>query len=337
MNAHSTAAVHQSAPAVQARGRTGVQVQLWVAVRAAAVVVCAVLHTGCATQSPNYQNQIVFSSPELAVESLAEAVRVRDRPAVEAIFGPEAVATLSSGDPIADKASREVFAVALAEQWRLERIDGNTRELVVGYEEWPFPIPLQKDARGWWFDTVAGTQEVLARRVGRNELAAIGVCRTYVLAQLEYAAEGRDGKPSGIFAQKVRSDPGTRNGLHWASTGAGAKPSPLGSLAAAASADGYTAADPRAERTPFYGYYYRILTRQGSNAPGGASDYIVNGEMNGGFALVAWPAEYGNSGVMTFMVGRDGVVYETDLGADTTKVVSGINEFDPGDEWRIVE
>jgi hypothetical protein len=288
---------------------------------------------GCATNSPNYQNQQAFDSPESAVKALDAAVRTSDAAALEAIFGPSGREVLSTGDPGVDKQQRAVFALAMREGWTLERLDSKSRELIVGNEKWPFPIPLVKDKHGWWFDTVEGADEVVARRIGRNELAVIDVCRAYVVAQQEYAAEGRDGKPSGIYAQKIRSSPGKHDGLHWKTSKAADKPSPLGELAAQASAEGYSASQGQ-EMTPFRGYFYRILTRQGSAAPGGAKDYLVNGEMTGGFALVAWPAEYGNSGVMTFIVNDQGVVFQRDLGEETASIASAMTDYNPDSSWE---
>jgi hypothetical protein len=291
---------------------------------------------GCASSSPAYKNQRAFRSPTRAVESLATAARNGDAAELEAIFGPEAREVLSSGDPVADRKQREVFVVALDQGWTLEKTGGKSRELVVGHEEWPFPIPLAKDRHGWWFDTAAGKEEVLARRIGRNELAAIGVLQTYVTAQYEYAAEGRDGRPAGLFAQKVRSDPGAHNGLYWPADDPADEPSPLSELAAGASAEGYST-EPSKGLTPFHGYFFRILTGQGEDAPGGAGSYVVNGEMTDGFAMLAYPAVYGSSGIMTFIVNQDGVVYETDLGEDTLSAAGAIQEYNPDGSWRRTE
>lgn len=290
---------------------------------------------GCAGTSPNYADQRTFGSAHGAVEALAEAARADDVESLRGIFGAEAGEVLSSGDPVLDRMQREVFAVAMDQRWSLERVDSNTRELIVGYEDWPFPIPLVKDSRGWWFDTVGGEAEVLARRIGRNELAAIGVLQTYVLAQREYAAERRDGQAAGVYAQKIRSDTGMRNGLYWP-TDPSERPSPLGPFAAQAASEGYSGRDS-AEPRPYHGYIYRVLTRQGPAAPGGAMDYVENGLMTGGFAMIAHPAAYMNSGVMTFLVGPDGLVYETDLGPDTVAIAGGISEYDPDSAWRAVE
>ena len=278
---------------------------------------------------------MVFDSPENAVEILAAAVRTSHTAELQAIFGPQGQEILSSGDAVADRRGREVFLIALDQRWRLEELDKDRRELVIGNEEWPFPVPLIKDGEGWRFDTEAGKTEVLARRIGRNELAAIGVCRTYVIAQKEYAGQGHDGKAAGAYAQKVRSEPGRQDGLYWPTPRPSDKPSPLGDLAAQATAEGYSA-DPKGPR-PFRGYFFKILTRQGPAAPGGAIDYVVDGAMKRGFALIAYPAEYGNSGIMTFIVSHDGVVHEADLGPETLKVAGGVTAYDPGAPFGAVD
>lgn len=296
--------------------------------------------TGCASNranSPNYDAQAVFDRPEDAAKQFAQAVNSANSAAeLESIFGTEARATLSGGDPIADRRNREVIAAAVNEKWSLNSIDSDTRELVIGNENWPFPIPLVRDARGWWFDTAAGREEVLARRIGRNELSTIGTLRAYVAAQAEYAAAGRDGKPAGVYAQQIRSDAGMQNGLYWPTAGTRQKPSPFGEFVATASTEGY-GVQGKDGTAPYHGYFFRILKKQGSAAPGGAADYVVNGNMTGGFAMIAYPAEYMNSGVMSFIVGKDGVVYESDLGADTAKTAAAIDAYDPASGWQRVE
>lgn len=303
---------------------------------AALLAVCIASLCGCATTSPHYNNQRAFGSPEDAVKSLQSAVRAGDNDQLHVIFGPDGHEILASGDPVADRMNREVFLVAFDQRWTLERLDRNTRELVIGHEEWPFPIPLVQDRHGWWFDTLAGKDEVLARRIGRNELAAIGVLQTYVVAQWEYASESRDGKPTGIYAQKIRSDPGVHNGLYWPADSASEPLSPLGEFAAAADAAGYGTQRPEGA-APYQGYFFRILTRQGPAAPGGEQDYIVNGEMTRGFAMIAFPAEYGNSGIMTFIVGPEGLVYEADLGERTSYITRSIQSYNPDARWLLVD
>jgi Protein of unknown function (DUF2950) len=306
-----------------------------------ALLQCAYVQCAYAADSPTtnpttYQSQRAFDKPELAVTTLADAVKTRDTKALDDIFGPEGRSVLTSGDPVADKNAREVFTVAFAEQWKLVDDGTDKKELVIGNEQWPFPIPLQKDSHGWWFDTAAGKEEVRARRIGRNELATIGICSKYADAQHEYASVGHDGKPAGLFAQKVHSDDGKHNGLYWPRAQGDSKSSPLGEFAARATKEGYNAGG-KDTAAPYYGYFYRILTRQGAAADGGAKDYIVNGDMTGGFALIAWPAEYGNSGIMTFIVGPDGVVHEDDLGADTPTTAAAITEYNPDDDWDIAK
>ncbi len=301
-----------------------------------ALVVAAATLGGCASQPTADRGQAVFQTPERAAEALATAARTDDVPRLQEIFGPQGAEVLASGDRVADENNREVFAVAMAQGWTIDRVDSVTRELIVGDESWPFPIPLVKDSGGWRFDTEAGKFEILARRIGRNELAAIGVLRTYVLAQREYASVGHDGRPSGIFAQQVRSDPGRQNGLYWPIDNPADPPSPLGEFAADAAKEGYTG-EAEAGSRPYHGYYYRILKGQGPSAPGGAMSYVAAGRMTEGFAMIAYPAEYMNSGVMTFLVGPDGVVYETDLGPDTLTIASTISTYDPDTSWRVVE
>jgi hypothetical protein len=202
--------------------------------------------------------------------------------------------------------------------------------LIIGQEDWPFPIPLVRKDSTWRFDTAAGREEILYRRIGRNELSAIQACLAYVDAQQEYAEQGVAGR--GVYAQRIVSRPGKKDGLYWPPESS-ADESPLGDLAASAAAEGYRVGEQRA---PYHGYYYKVLTRQGSNAPGGALDYIVRGRMIGGFALMAYPARYRSSGVMTFLVNHRGDVYEKDLGPNTARIAVGITAFNPGNTWRRV-
>ena len=285
--------------------------------------------------STTREDQRTFATPEEAVKVLTEATKAGNMDELMAIFGPDAEDIVASSDPVTSKQNREVFVVAVAEQWRLNDIGDNRKELEIGYENWPFPVPLVKDANGWRFDTAAGKEEILTRRIGRNELAVVGICETYVRAQEEYASIGRDGKPAGNFAQKFASDAGKYNGLYWP-VKRGERLSPLGEMVAQASAAG-----PRktgeGKVTPFHGYYFRILTAQGKAAAGGAKNYVMNGEMSGGFAMIAWPAEYDVTGIMTFVVNHDGIVYEKDLGPETADAVKTVVEFDPDESWTIVE
>ena len=277
-----------------------------------------------------------FATPEDAVRALTDAAKAGNTDALVAIFGPEGQELIASSDPATSRRNREVFTVAVAERWRLEDRDATSKMLVIGYEGWPFPIPLTKDANGWRFDTAAGKEEVIARRIGRNELAVVRICRTYVAAQRLYAQRGHDGRPPGRYARTFRSDPGRQNGLYWPS-GRGQKRSPLGDLVAYAAQEGSPIGQGGQAPAPFHGYYFKILTAQGPQAPGGAKDYVVKGEMTGGFALVAWPAQYDVTGIMTFVVNQDGVVREGDLGPDTDKSARAMTLHNPDPSWATVQ
>jgi hypothetical protein len=275
-----------------------------------------------------------FESPEAAADAFIAALRANDRASLERIFGPGVEDALNSGDEVADANDRDEFARLYDESHRL--VDsGGTMTLEVGETDWPFPIPLVQEDRGWFFDTDAGLDEMLSRRIGRNELAAIQVCLAIADAQREYASAHFAGSEWREYARQFASDPGKRNGLYWKSR-PGEPQSPLGELAASAAAEGYTAAGAGEGPRPYYGYYYRILTAQGPAAPGGAMNYVANGHMIGGFAVVAWPAEYANSGLKTFLVSHHGVVYEKDLGDDTDSIARATTAFDPGPGWSRV-
>jgi hypothetical protein len=301
--------------------------------RPVSIAAALVLALACAAVPAAAQAPRTFPTPEDAVKALAAAVKLKDTKQLLAIFGadgPDLVDTSAGPDA---RQNRQVFAVAFRERWRLEDHPPAGKTLVVGKEDWPFPVPLVKGAGGWHFDTAAGKAEVIARRIGRNELAAIRICRTYVAAQQLYARDGHDGVPAGVYATRFASDPGRQNGLYWPAA-KGAKRSPLGDLLAEAATDGR--ATPGAKRpSPFHGYYFAILTAQGAAAPGGAKSYVTDGRMSGGFALVAWPAEYGASGIMSFIVGADGVVRERDLGPGT-KATPPVKTYDPGASWAVV-
>jgi hypothetical protein len=277
-----------------------------------------------------------FASPEDAVKTLADTVKAGDLDALLALFGPEGRELIGSSDPATARMNQRVFAVAAREQWHLEDAIAGQKTLVIGNENWPFPVPLVKVAEGWRFDTAAGKEELLARRIGRNELDAIATSRAYVTAQRRYAQQGHDGKAAGVHATKLQSDPGKENGLYWPA-GRGQKRSPLGELMAQAAEEGRPLGANHPEPTPFHGYYFKILTGQGRAASGGSRSYVVKGAMSGGFALVAWPAQYDATGVMTFIVNQDGVVRERDLGTSTDALARKMTVYDPDTSWRPVQ
>ena len=271
-----------------------------------------------------------FKTAEEAADALVSAAKTGDRKAVLTVLGQKGADIVSSGDPVADASARNRVIEAYNAKHQMAMEGTDKAVLIIGHEDWPFPIPLVRKDGTWRFDTAAGREEILYRRIGRNELSAIQACLAYVDAQQEYAERGIAG--NGVYAQRIVSGPGKNDGLYWP-----AQPSeddsPLGELAASAASEGYRVGQQRA---PYHGYYYKVLTRQGPNAAGGALDYIVRGRMIGGFALVAYPAEYRNSGVMTFLVNHRGDVYEKDLGPNTAHIVAGITAFNPDNTWRRV-
>ena len=277
-----------------------------------------------------------FKTADEAVHALLDAAKASSLDALLGLFGPGGQELISSSDSTTAKQNRDVFVVAMAEGWKLVDKDATHKELVLGHEEWPFPVPLVKSAQGWMFDTAAGKQEVLNRRIGKNELAAIRISQAYVAAQKQYAGKGHDGKPAGIYARRIASQPGKQDGLFWV-TKQGEPLSPLGPLVAAAAAAGRQLGPDGNKPVPFYGYFFRVLEQQGASAPGGSKNYLVNGDMSGGFSLLAWPAQYGATGIMTFMVGPDGSIREKNLGAETATAVAKITSFDPDKTWRVAQ
>ncbi|MGB8889232.1 MAG: DUF2950 domain-containing protein [Candidatus Korobacteraceae bacterium] len=277
--------------------------------------------------------QKTFASPDDAAKALVEAAKAGNRDALVAIFGPGSQDIIFSGDAAQDKTSLENFTVAYATMNRWRKQTDGSEVLVVGADNNPFPIPLKKNGAGqWYFDTAAGKDEILSRRIGGNELAAMEVVAAMTDAQAEYFSQRHDGAPQ--YAQKFISDGGEQNGLYWKSP-EGQPKSPLGPLAAyAAVTEGFT---PEANKQqPFHGYFYRILTKQGPAARGGAKDYIVSGKMTGGFAFVAYPEKYGDTGITTFIVDQSGVVYEKNLGKDTIELAKAMTEFNPDKTWAAV-
>ncbi len=275
-----------------------------------------------------------FATPAAAIDALIAANRTNRIRELIAILGPKGAKLIHSGDPIADKRGRDRFVAAYDEAHKLE-LDGQDKAiLIVGKEEWPLPIPLVRKRTGWRFDTKTGMEEILNRRIGHNELSVIEVCRAYVVAQREYAAKrlGPGGSPE--YAQHFMSTNGQHNGLYWP-VKSGEEESPLGPLIARARAAGYSPGTPHANPRSYYGYFFRILTQQGKNAPGGARSYVVNGHATGGFALIAYPATYGDSGIMTFLVNQDGIVYQKNIGAATTRIAQRITQYDPDSSWQV--
>lgn len=307
-----------------------------------------------ATEKTAALSQTLFASPEEALQALASAAKAKDHSALGAIFGPEHE-KLVSGDPVEDNNAIERFSQSLEESAKLEKVDDAKFTPVIGAENWPFPIPIVKEGDKWRYDTKAGLEEILNRRIGENELSAILTCRAYVLAQWEYFTQPLDTSKNGlaVYAQKFISTPGQHDGLYW-ETPEGEPPSPLGALVAQARAEGYSAgrgqsavggqvspakSDPAAKvpRSPYHGYFFKILTRQGPHAPGGRFSYILNGNMIAGYALIAYPDKWGSSGVITFIVNNQGRIYEKNLGPKTSQIAAAITEYDPDPSWKPVK
>jgi Protein of unknown function (DUF2950) len=297
-----------------------------------AVVLVTLWRPPCIPAAQGKQKR--FASPEAAVQAFIQAGRQADKKALLEIFGPEGKDLIDSGDAVADRQNREAFLARYDEAHALVPNPDGSMTLQIGTQEWPFPIPLVKHGKRWRFDTPAGFDEILNRRIGENELSAIQVCLAIVDAQREYAMKDWDGDGLHPYAEKFVNDAGKKNGLYW-QTQEGEEPSPLGALFLKASQEGYSYSNPaESVPQPYHGYYYRLLQSQGEHAPGGAFDYMVQGKMLGGFAVVAYPADHGNSGVMTFLVNHEGVVYQKNLGPDTVQIASTMSTFDPDDSWE---
>jgi len=296
---------------------------------------------GCATSAPPPIASVKpaaeqsFAAPDEAVNALVAATRADDKGKLVKILGPLSEKLIHSGDKVADREGRDKFLAAYDKAHELEPNGDDRATLVVGDEEWPMPIPLVRSGEGWWFDTDAGDDEILNRRIGRNELNVIEVCRAYVDAQREFAAQHKLGDHKHEYAQRFVSTSGQHDGLYW-QTAEGEAQSPLGPLIAAATAEGYNE-KTLDKHTPYHGYFYKILTKQGPNSPSGAKDYFKDGHMTRGFALIAFPARYGDSGVMTFIVNRHGIVFQKNFGPETAKIAGGITAFDPDSGWNVVE
>jgi hypothetical protein len=284
---------------------------------------------------PPEAGQQIFPSAAEASRALVAALREDDRAALLKVLGAGAGEILSSGDEVEDKDDRAQFVEKYKQMHRLLTEPNGFTTLFIGPENWPAPIPLVHGGKGWYFDTAAGKQEILYRRVGENELTVIHVCGEMVDAEKEYYAKPQDGNTVQEYAQKILSDSGKHNGLYW-EAGTGETESPLGPFIAQAESEGY-AENANQKREPFHGYYFRVLKGQGASAHGGARSYIAVGKMTGGFAFLAFPAEYRSSGVMTFQVGQDGVVYQKDLGSRTAEIVKSLTRYNPDATWKKAE
>jgi len=293
----------------------------------AALAILLIFPTRSVAQQPG---QKTFSSPEEATSAFVAAAQNNDQKAMLDILGPDGKQIVSSGDETEDARSRAHFIERYQQMHRLVKEPDGTTVLYIGAENWPTPIPLVNKANLWYFDTETGKKEILYRRIGRNEISAIRVCQELVAAQKEYSSTQHN-----EYAQKIFSDEGQHNGLYWKAA-EGEPLSPVGPLVAAAVAEGFASSRASAP-TPYRGYYYHMLTRQGKNAPGGGKSYIVNGKMTEGFAFVAYPAEYRSSGVMTFIVNQDGVVYQKDLGKKTDVLAKAMKEYNPNSSWQKAE
>jgi hypothetical protein len=301
--------------------------------QAAALAIALILAAGPGLAAPAPGKARTFASPEEATKTLVEALRAGDHKALLAILGQDARPLIESGDKIADNEARERFVRSYDEAHQLIP-DGDRAVVVqVGKNEWPFPIPLVKEGSSWRFDSRAGREEILSRRIGQNELSAIQSCLAYVDAQREYYRENPEGTALLQYAQRFASTAGKRDGLYW-EVAAGQPQSPLGPAFAEAQRAGYALGRGGGRPMPYHGYYYRILTGQGPAAPGGAYSYLARGHMIGGFALIAYPAEWGSSGIMTFIVNHDGVVYQKNLGPKTAEIAARIKTFNPDATWK---
>jgi hypothetical protein len=297
-------------------------------------MICWTIVVAALATVPAARAQQSFKSPEDAADALAKAARDSWPTGVMYVLGPDSDEIVSSGDKTQDETMRQKFLAAYDAGHAVKKEGDDKAIMIIGKDDFPFPIPLVRKGAAWKFDTAAGRLEVLYRRIGRNELNAIKAILAFVDAQNEYADKDRTGAGAGTYAQRIVSRPGKKDGLYWP-TAPGEEESPLGELAAQAAKEGYDVEGKR--RIPYHGYYFRILTRQGPNAAGGEVDFIVRGRMIGGFALVAYPAEYGNSGVMTFVVNYAGTIFQKDLGERTAKIAERMTSFNPDQTWKKVD
>lgn len=298
---------------------------------AARLLLSLLFGSAVATLATGASAQEAFKSPADAASALVEAARANDAKRLRTILGGAGREVLSSGDAVADASDRRRFLEAYDGRHSVSE-KADTATLLVGPDDFPFPIPIRRSGDGWRFDVEAGRQEITARRIGRNELAAIQSSLAFFDAQQEYAAKDRTGQGAGVYAQRIVSHANAKDGLYWESA-VGEESSPLGELAAEAAAEGYRAGETR---SPYHGYYFKVLKRQGPAAPGGAIDYVAGGRMIGGFGLLAYPAEYGRSGVMSFMLNHGGTVYQKDLGPGTGSIAARMQSFNPDKGWEKV-
>jgi len=295
------------------------------------LVIAAALVLGACSKQEKGSSDATFATPEEAVTALAAAAQKDDVAELGRLFGPGTEDLLTSGDDVADRAARAAFLKRYEAKHQLVSGGPNDLMLQVGEDDWPLPIPLVKENSRWHFDGAAGADKIVRQRIGANELRTIDVMRGYVAAQEEYASEGHDGAPPGIYAQRLRSEAGKHNGLYWEAQ-SGEPESPAGPFLASAASEGY-GGGTQGERNPYHGYLYRPLLSQGAAANGGARDYLNNGKLTQGFAAIAYPADYGASGVMTFIVNQDGIVWQRDLGENTATEAAGIQQFNPDSTW----
>jgi Protein of unknown function (DUF2950) len=304
----------------------------WNAMRVSGVLFAALLLFGAVASAAD---QKTFASPELAVKALVQASEDENQEEILAVLGPDGKDLVYSGDPVQDKSGMQSFVKSYKTKHLLVKQDANTRILQIGPNDWQMPIPIVNDGGAWRFDTAAGRQELVYRRIGHNELGAIAACRGYIDAQKDYAADGHDGLPAGIYAQRLMSTPGKQDGLYW-ETKEDESPSPAGPLLASANGEGYSHDKPVGTSQPYHGYFYRVLKAQGAAAKGGAKSYLTDGNLTGGVAMIAFPAQYKVSGVMTFIINQNGVVYQKDLGEKTAEIAGAITEYNPDSTWKRV-
>ena len=298
------------------------------------IILPALLQAAESSQSNPGETEMSFTTPGDAIKALQSAVTLKDQTALREIFGPE-FHELMTGDKIQDENNAKRFAAAMAKSCRRVMTGEDKITIDVGSNDWPMPIPLVKTDGQWHFDTAAGKEEIINRHIGHDELSAIGVCRAYVVAQRRYAELNPEGSDGVTYARHLKSAPGTKDGLYWPVVAGGPR-SPFGSLVAEAQAEGYVVHKKGTGPHPFHGYYFRVLTQQGSAAPGGKMDYMIHGELKGGFALVAYPEVWDESGIMTFIVNKDGKIFQQNLGVDTSLIAEAMKEYNPDREWTPV-